>query len=268
VSSAPAGTAIKKGRVGLYRPWGSNMDEGWTRWVFEQYGFGAKSVYNKDVKAGLSGKYDTIFLPDISGGRQIAAGTMAPVSGSAPVRRGPVGSLINGLNEKDVPAEYAGGIGEDGGAALKKFVAEGGTLVAMNNASDAVIDLFDLPVTNILKGVRSDEFFCSGALLGIQLSTDSLASAGMAANPIVMFERSPAFEPKPGFQGKVLASYATGVNPLRSGVLLHPEKIQGKAAAMEVSYGKGKIYLYGFEPQWRGQAHGTYKLLFNLMYGR
>ncbi len=268
VASAPAGTTVKKARIGLYRPWGSNIDEGWTRWMFEQYGFGAKSVRNADVKAGLAGKYDTIVLPDISGGRQIAAATTAPVSGSAPVRRGPVASLISGLSDKDVPAEYAGGIGEEGGAALRKFVSEGGTLIAMNNASDAVIDLFDLPVTNILKGVKSEDFFCSGALLQIALAPDTAVSAGMPADPIVMFERSPAFETKPGFVGKVLASYAPTGNPLRSGVLLHPEKIQGKAAALEVSYGKGKIYLYGFEPQWRGQAHGTYKLLFNLMYGR
>jgi hypothetical protein len=268
VADAPASEAITKARVGLYRPWGSNIDEGWTRWIFEQYGYGPKSLYNTDMKAGLSGKYDTVVLPDINGGREIAAATTAPAGGAAKTRRGPIGSLINGFSTKEEPAEYAGGIGEDGGAALKKFVEDGGTLVAMNNASDAVIDLFDLPVTNILKGVKSDEFFCSGALLEVQMTPGLLATGGMAARPVVMFERGPAFETKPGFQGKVLASYAPGVNPLRSGVLIHPEKIEGKAAALEVQYGKGKIYLYGFQPQWRGQAHGTYKLLFNLLYAR
>lgn len=266
VAAAPAGEAISKARIGLYRPWGSNIDEGWSRWVFEQYGFGVKSVYNADVKAGLEGKYDTIILPDISGGRQIAAATTAPVQGGAVVRRGPVGSLVNGFSAKDEPAPYAGGIGEDGGAALKKFVEDGGTLIAVNNASDAIIDLFDLPVTNVLKGLKSEQFFCSGALLAIQVAQGTAVSPGMAANPVVMFERGPAFEPKAGFQGKVLASYAQDGTPLRSGVILHPEKIQGKAAALEVPYGKGKIYLYGFQPEWRGQAHGTYKLLFNLMY--
>jgi hypothetical protein len=82
-----------------------------------------------------------------------------------------------------------------------------------------------------------------------------------------MFSNGPAFAPKAGFNGKVLASYGSG-NPLRSGVLLHPEAIEGKAAAMEVPYGKGRIFLYGFQPQWRGQSHGNYKLLFNLMYAR
>ena len=266
VAKAPAGDPVGKGRVGLYRPWGSNMEEGWTRWVFEQYGFGTKSVRDADVKAGLAGKYDTIILPDINGSRQVAAGTTAPVAGAPAPRRGPIASLINGLNVKDVPAEYAGGIGEDGGAALKKFVENGGTLIAMNNASDAVIDLFDLPVTNILKNVSSDEFFCSGALLELELDPATAATAGMPAKHIVMFERGPAFATKEGFKGKVIASYAPTGNPLRSGVLLHPEKIQGQAAALEVHVGKGKIYLYGFEPTWRGQSHASYKLLFNLMY--
>jgi hypothetical protein len=81
-----------------------------------------------------------------------------------------------------------------------------------------------------------------------------------------MFERGPAFEPKPGFQGVVLASYPKDRNPLASGFLLHPERIQGKAAALEAFQGKGRVYLFGFRPQWRGQSHGTYKLVFNAIY--
>ena len=81
-----------------------------------------------------------------------------------------------------------------------------------------------------------------------------------------MFERGPAFETKSGFRGAVLASYPRDRNPLESGYLLHPERIQGKAAAVEVQYGKGRVYLLGFRPQWRGQAHGTYKFFFNAIY--
>lgn len=165
-----------------------------------------------------------------------------------------------------MPAPYAGGIGDEGTAALKAFVEQGGTLVALNNASDAVIDLFGLPVTNTLKDVKSDVFFCSGALLQVQLHDGAPATAGMPLDPVVMFEKGPAFTTKPGFKGQVIASYAAEGNPLRSGVLLHPEAIAGKAAALRVDYGKGHIYLYGFKPEWRGQAHGTYKLLFNTLY--
>jgi hypothetical protein len=81
-----------------------------------------------------------------------------------------------------------------------------------------------------------------------------------------MFERGPAFETKSGFHGVVLASYPKERNPLASGYLLHPERLQGKAAALEVFYGDGRVYLFGFRPQWRGQSHGTYKLVFNAIY--
>ncbi|MBD8679875.1 M14 family metallopeptidase [Sphingomonas sp. CFBP 13720] len=267
-ATAGAGMPIKKGRVGLYRPWGSNMDEGWTRWLFEQYRFAPTSLYNTDVRrGGLSRRYDTIVLPDMSSPARSRPGGTAPVATKPhSTFKGPIATLVDGLSPEEVPAKYAGGIGLQGAEALRAFVRDGGTLVAFNNASDAAIELFDLPVTNVLKDIGSDKFFCSGALLAVQLAPDTRATVGMPADPIVMFERGPAFEPKPGFAGKVLASYASQGNPLRSGVLLHPEAIQGKAAAVEVEYGKGRIYLYGFRPQWRGQSHGTYKLVFNLLY--
>jgi hypothetical protein len=90
--------------------------------------------------------------------------------------------------------------------------------------------------------------------------------AGLPRDPIVMFELGPAFDTKTGFRGNVLASYPKDSNPLASGFLLHPERIQGKAAALEVFYGEGRIYLLGFRPQWRGQSHGTYKFFFNAIY--
>jgi hypothetical protein len=252
VAKAPAATAVTKQKVALYRPWGSNIDEGWTRWLLEQYGFGPTSLYNADMKAGkLKAKYDVIILPDL-GGRGA---------------KGALGSMMNGFSEDDVPAPYAGGVGEEGVAALKQFVLDGGTLVAFNGASDAAIDALGLPVTNVLRGLKSEDFFCSGALLQVEL-TDPAApqTLGLAAKPIVMFEKGPAFEVKAGFKGKILASYAAAGNPLRSGVLIHEEKLQGKAAAVEVEYGKGKVLLFGFKPQWRAQSHGTYKFVFNALY--
>ncbi len=76
----------------------------------------------------------------------------------------------------------------------------------------------------------------------------------------------PAFQTLPGFQGAVLARYPKRTNPLESGLLLHPEAIEGKAAAMVLAYGRGRILLFGFKPQFRGQSHATYKYLFNQLY--
>ncbi len=81
-----------------------------------------------------------------------------------------------------------------------------------------------------------------------------------------MFELGPAFETRAGFRGTILAGYPKDSNPLASGYLLHPERIQGKAAALEVFYGEGRVYLFGFRPQWRGQSHGTYKFFMNAIF--
>ena len=52
-SQARGGVAIKAPRIGMYDTWnGGNMDEGWTRWVLEQYGFRSTRLHNADVRAG------------------------------------------------------------------------------------------------------------------------------------------------------------------------------------------------------------------------
>jgi hypothetical protein len=235
----------KKPRVGLYRSWTGNIDEGWTRWILENYGFAPVTLRNGDIQAGhLRDRLDAIIIPD-AGARQI----------------------MNGFAPGTISGEYAGGVGEAGAEALRVFVRAGGTLIGFNNASLMAIQSLGLPVSNILEGLNDDQFYCSGSLLRVELRDVNHPSVwGMPREPIVMFERGPVFETKSGFRGTILASYPKERNPLASGYLLHPERIQGKVAALEVFYGDGRVYLFGFRPQWRGQSHGTYKFVFNAIY--
>jgi hypothetical protein len=237
--------ALKKARVGLYRPWAASIDEGWTRWVLENAGFNPISIYNADMRsANLISRYDVIVLPDLS-----------------------TDTLLEGIHIGVVPGQYEGGIGKEGVDNLSEFVRDGGTLVAFNTTSANLIPLMSLPVRNALDGLTSEKFFCSGALLRVEQEHDELPiNFGIPDAPVVMFQRGPAFVPLPGFQGAVLARYAKSANPLESGLLLHPEAIEDKAAALELAYGKGHILLYGFKPQFRGQSHGTYRYLFNALY--
>jgi len=244
--SAPAHTLpLKKARIGLYRPWAPSIDEGWTRWILENFGFEPKSLYNADIRsANLRDRYDVIVLPDLSN-RQ----------------------LMEGFGVGIVPGEYAGGVGQDGLDNLREFARDGGTLIALNKTGDSIIPLMSLPVENVIKGAKSDKFFCSGALLRVNTEHGDLpVNYGVSDSPVVMFQNGPAFQPLPGFHGAVLARYPKKTNPLESGLLLHPEAIEGKAAAVELVYGRGRIVLFGFKPQFRGQSHATYKYLFNELY--
>jgi hypothetical protein len=241
----PDAVSTKKPRVGLYRSWTGNIDEGWTRWILENYGFTPVTLRNADIQAGhLRDRLDAIIIPD-SGPKQI----------------------MDGFAPGTISGEYAGGVGETGVDALRAFVRGGGTLIAFNNASLMAIARLGLPLTNVLEGLNNDQFYCSGSLLRVELrDVNHPAVWGMPREPIVMFERGPAFDTKSGFHGVILAAYSKERNPLASGYLLHPERIQGKAAAVEVFEGDGRVYLFGFRPQWRGQSHGTYKLVFNAIY--
>jgi hypothetical protein len=160
-----------------------------------------------------------------------------------------------------------GGVGEDGIDQLREFVRAGGTLIALNRTASSLIPLMSLPVENVIEGAKSDKFFCSGALLRVETEhADLAANFGVSDSPVVMFQAGPAFQTLPGFHGAVLARYPKQTNPLESGLLLHPEAIEGKIAALELAYGRGRILLYGFKPQFRGESHATYKYLFNELY--
>ena len=246
-ASAPKDGAkpIKAARIGLYRPWTASMDEGWTRWILEQYKFPFANLYNADIRAGhLREHFDTIVIPDISEQQ-----------------------ILNGYREGTLPERYVGGIGDEGVTALRDFVDEGGTLVAFNNASMFAINQLKLPVENALAGLRADQFFCSGCLLTTHIEdSKNPLTAGLASDTIVMFERGPAFNTKTDFKGKVLARYPRERSPLASGYLAGPNQIEGKIAALEADVGKGRVMLLGFRPQWRGQSVASYKFFFNAFY--
>lgn len=239
------GKSVKFARVALYRPWTAAIDEGWTRWILEQYKFPFESLYNAGVRAGhLREKYDTIVIPDVSE-RQI----------------------LDGVKPGTIPERYAGGIGEEGVEALRDFVSEGGTLVTFNNASMFAINQLKLPVENSLAGLNPNQFFCSGCLVSVHVEdAKNPLTAGISPDTTVMFERGPAFATKNGFKGTVLARYPREHSPLMSGYLSGPERLEGQIAALQADYGKGHVLLLGFKPQWRGQSHAGYKFFFNAFY--
>ena len=245
LKEAPDSWPVKKPRLGLYEPWMGNIDEGWTRWILDQFHFPFTLLHNPDVRDGhLRDQFDVILFAEIGAAQ-----------------------IMNGNRPGTVPGQYAGGIGEEGAQALRDFVTAGGTVVTLGNASAFAIEQFNLPVANVLQGVSQNQFFCSGSLLRVEIAdANHPLVAGLPPTPAVMFERNEVFDTRPAFRGKVLATYIKDRSPLVSGFLLGAELIQGKAAALDANYGSGHVILLGFRSQWRGQSQGTYKFLFNALY--
>jgi len=238
--------ALKAPRLALYQPWSGNMDEGWTRWVIEQYEFPYTSVHNAEIRAGkLRDKFDVILFAD-----------QQPTS------------IIRGTEAASVRPEYRGGIGEEGVKALKAFVAQGGTLVMLGNACDFAIDQFPLPVKNLKRGLSRDQQFAPGTIMRIQVDTAHPMGSGMDANTYGFYINSPFFGLTEGFASQKTAVIARYPNAdlVASGWLKGEELMTGRAAVVSVDLAPGRIVLFGLRPQHRAQTQATFPLLFNAIY--
>jgi len=240
-------TAIRAPRVAMYQPWtGGNMDEGWTRWVLEQYEFNLTSIHNADIRAGkLRQKFDAIVLADQD-----------------------PRSIVDGFDAPQIRDEYRGGIGDAGVENLKQFVADGGTLVAMGNACSLAIEKLPIPVRDLKKGVPRDQHFAPGAILRVEVDTRHPIGYGVAPETYGFYVNSPFFSIVEGFASQrtsVVARYPN-TNVLASGWLKGEELMAGRAAVVSIDMHPGRVVLFGLRPQHRAQTHATFPMLFNALY--
>lgn len=266
--------SVKPTAVQVYRSLMPAIDEGWTRFILtdKQWReattdcsrFSIVELRNEKIRQNDPG-LETIIFPD-----------QAP------------NQILNGYAKGTMPDEYTGGVGKEGVENLKKFVEAGGTLVFLNRASDFAIEQFNLPIRDVTKGLARKDFYIPGSILRTELDTTNPIAKGMPKDSIAWFESGPAFEVLSGVRSPtvregstqsdeqaltdvratdtvtVIARYPSDPKQiLLSGWALGAEKIAGKAALVSVTMGKGKIILFGFRPQYRGQSLATFPLLFN-----
>jgi hypothetical protein len=258
---------VKKLRVGLRQRYsGGNMDEGWTRWLIEDFKFPYTSLMDADIKRGnLIDKYDVIVIPD-DGTAMI---TGLPAAGGRGGRGGGGGGGEGGFGGANYPPEYRAGIGNEGVTALKEFVSKGGTLVALGGASEFAIEQFSLGLRNALAGVNTKEFWCPGSTLRLDIDNSQPAAYGMPARALGVFlQGNMAFELSNTADENyhVIARYADR-EILQSGWLVGEQNLAKKAAMVTAGVGKGHVIVVGFRTQHRAQTYGTFKLLFNALIG-
>ena len=238
-------------KIGLYKPWRASMDEGWTRWLLEQYEFKFQNIHNEHIKKGnLHKQYDVIIIPDID-----KKTIMSPKPKDSDEAK----------FYQPLPPEYEGGIKQDGIKHLKQFVENGGTLITFDSGCMLPIDEFPLPVANVLEKCKREEFYAPGVMLNIMIDTNHPIGWGMPPRAAAFFKHSPAFKsgiPSGKLDRQVVAYYPD--EPLlQSGWIIGEKLLYRTSAIIEYKYSKGKIILIGFRVQHRAQPHGTFKLLFN-----
>ena len=252
---------IKMRKIGVYqRYYGGNADEGWTRWLLEQYRYRYRTIMDKDIQRGrLVSKYDVIILP--SDAKEMLLGEN--IEDFYERRWG------GGFTMPHYPEEYRSGFGKEGVEKLKEFVEAGGTLLCFGDSSNFAIEELELPIRNVLKDVKNTDFVCPGSTLHVDVNKDHPLAWGVQEDLLIIFRHHPAFAIKPRVNNdeyKVILSYPEK-HIMESGWLTGEEYLSYKAAMVEAKKGKGRVVLYGFQPQMRAQPEATFKLLFNALIG-
>jgi len=254
-------------RIALWDSYGGSIPAGWVRWIMEQYHFPFSLIYAKEIDAAsLKSKYDIIVF---------VGGAIPSLRAEAP----------NEWDEKEpkegeIPAEFQPLLGKITAAksipALKEFLESGGDIVTIGTSANLAYHL-QLPVRNALvevvngkeKNLPGEKFYIPGSVMQITVDNKQKENWGLGNKADVYFSASPVFKLLPGAisNGDVtpLAWYASD-KTLRSGWAFGQSYLQDGVAAFVAKVGKGHLYVYGPEITFRGQTHGSYKMLFNPLF--
>jgi hypothetical protein len=238
----PGWTQLQPPRIGLYRSFIPNNDEGWTRFLLEQFGFPYTSLENKEIQTGgLRQHFDAIVFPDAS-----------------------AASMESGHKAGSMPPEFTGGLEAKGADALREFATAGGTLIFLNRASDYARLHLGVAARNVVHGVSNSEYYSPGSILNARLDTRYPLAAGLPEDLAIWSEQSPAWDIQGDTQEWAPVRYPDK-NLLASGWLLGEKYLAGKAALVDARLGAGHVILFGMRPQYRAQSYQTFKLFFNAL---
>jgi len=237
-------------RVGLYKSWMASMDEGWTRWVLDDFKFPYVSLGDSAVRAGsLRRRFDVIVIPDLS-----------------------LREVRDGMSAEQVPPRYAGGMGAEGLAALKQFVEEGGHLVLVDGATELAPAALGIDVKLVTAGggravaADTEQIYAPGSILRVAVDRTHPVARGMADSAAIYFVNSTSLELPAGSPARAIARYPSRPESiLLSGFLQGAPKLAGKVAAADVALGSGRVTMFGFRPLYRGQSYGTFRMFFNAL---
>jgi hypothetical protein len=249
--TSAAGSVAVPTRIALYKASPGNMDEGWTEWLFDTYAYKYSLITPADVRAGnLGARFDVIVV-----------GSQSLTGGGRGGRGGGGGGAGGGRGRGAAPDSTAPP--DSTVRAIDEFVRGGGTVVTWNQGASSAIAALRLPVRNVVAGIPRNQYFTGGSIMRVTTDPAHPVMSGMPATADVFVSGSPVFTTLDGFEGSVLAKYPADASPLRSGFLSGEKLMQGYAAALDVKRDKGHVVLIAFQPQWRGQPIGTFRVVFN-----
>ncbi len=263
-TSKPKGEQLRlrQPRIGLWDRYGGSIPSGWTRFIFEQFGFPYEVVYPPALDAGnLNAKYDAlVFVTDALPANDGFRRRSDDESDSQPAVIPPEYNAIRGeaTVAKTVPQ-------------LRSFMENGGTLIA-EGTSTSIGKNIGLPVHDALtetvdgreRHLPRTKYYVPGSVLEARVDKSDPVATGITDPVNVFYDNSPAFRIAADSTVKRVAWYASAT-PLRSGWAWGQKYLENATAIADASVGKGHLYLFGPELTFRAQSHGTFKFLFNAL---
>jgi hypothetical protein len=251
-------------RVAVYSTWGSTQNVGWVRYAFDQYETPYDLIFKDELKkGGLRARYDVILIP--SQGRSSKNlvfdipmnGKPLPYTKTAEFpTQGAYGSS----------PDIRGGMGLTGLEELRRFVADGGTLITLGDASAVPADFGITPQVEVRRAGAT--FYAPGPIVTAKIlkpanpvfygyteptTTVRWASAALISLP---FRE----------QQNVLMSFPGGDKAVQSGLMVGASDVKNRPAVVDLPVGQGQVLMFMTNPVYRWQNFGEYRMLYNALF--
>lgn len=261
--SLPA-SEIKIPRIALVETYFSDMDAGWTRYLFDTYHIPYTILHPDEFEgAGIEDKYDIIIFPGTQKNLLI---TGKP-------------GTDGGAYMSNYHPDYQKGMGKKGLEKLLLFINNGGTVISWGQSTDLFTGLlemtvnekteeFTLPYSNTADQARREGLNIPGSLVRLELKEDHPLTYGMPPSTGVFYRGNPLFTtsvPRFDMDRRVIGHFPEK-DILLSGYCEKEELLASQPAMLWIKKGKGQVVLYSFNPQFRASTQGAYKLLFNALF--
>jgi hypothetical protein len=249
------------------------MPSGWTRFLLERFEFPYTIVCGAGFDdSALRSKFDVIILP--------SGAALRPGGGRGGGGRGgaPAGAPAQQPSDPDLRSlcQVTSGTGTGAAAetSVRRFVEQGGVVIAAGSAAEAIAETLQLPVTDYLvdrqpgqpdRPLGSEKFYVPGSVVRVAVDPTAPSAAGAEDHVDVFFNNSPVFrlQPDAAAHGVRPVMWFDSDRPLRSGWAWGQNYLEGGTTAFEATVGQGKVYAFGPEITFRAQPYGTFKFLFN-----
>jgi hypothetical protein len=252
-------------RIALVETYFSDMDAGWTRYLFDTYNLPYTVIHPDEFeKTAFEKNYDIVIFPS---------------TGKNLLMKGKPGSEANPYMSSYHP-DYLKGMDKKGLEKLLLFINGGGKVISWGQSTDLFTGMlemtkgkdekeeFMLPFSNVADQARKNGLLVPSSLMKMELKQDHPLTWGMPAEVGVFYRGNPLFStsvPRFDMDRRVIGSFAKK-EILMSGYCEKEELLSEQPAMIWLKKGKGELILYSFNPQFRASTQATYKLLFNALF--